>query len=171
MGQKGEWMVNVYAHLKAILFKQIHPHMTAFGLCVSKNQLPKPCSSALRVCAKLNSTLSHWDKSGTALLKSGKLPLGSENTNESRRETVPSNTTVYVVRQKWVHTILAWFISVSLWLYIAAMAWKLTSSQQHVARWCTGYYSVLGMNTQYRSLMNTRALSVFAESSLAFAHK
>lgn len=136
-----------------------------------RTRCPNPVALVLRLCAKLNSTLSHWDKSGTALLKSGKLPLGSENTNESRRETVPSNTNVYVVRQKWVHTILAWFISVSLRLYVAAMPWKLTSSQQHIARWCTGYYSVLGMNIYYRSLMNTRALSVFAESSLAVAHK
>lgn len=93
-------MVNVYAHLKAILLKHTYPHTTAFGLCVSKNQLPKRCSSALRVCAKLRSALSQWDKSGTALLKTGKLPLGSENTNESRRETVPSNMKAYAVRQK-----------------------------------------------------------------------
>lgn len=94
-------MVNVYTHLKAVLLKQTYSHTSsAFGLCVSENRLPKPCRSALRGCAKLNSTLSHWDKSGTALLTSGKLPLGAGKTNESRRETVPSNRDVSVARQK-----------------------------------------------------------------------
>lgn len=91
IGHKGVWMMNVYAHLRSVLFKQTNPHITAFGLHINKNQLPKPCRSALQVWAKLNSTLSHWDKSGTALLKSGKLPLGSENTNESRRCIIKQN--------------------------------------------------------------------------------
>lgn len=69
--------MNVHADLWAAVFKQPDPHTTVFGLHVSKRQLPKPCGSALQG-AKLSSTQSHWDQSGTALLNAGKLPLGAE---------------------------------------------------------------------------------------------
>jgi len=100
-------MVNVSAHRKAALLKQTYPEAAAFGLCIGRNQRPKPGSSALWVCTKLSSSLSHRDTPGTALLKSGKLPLRSENTNESRRETAPSDTNAHAVRQKGVHAALA----------------------------------------------------------------
>lgn len=90
IGHKGVWMVNVYVHLRSVLFKQTNPHTTAFGLHISKNQLPKPHLSKYEQNS-IQLSPSHWDKSGTALLKSGKLPLGSENTNESRRCIIKQN--------------------------------------------------------------------------------
>lgn len=70
--------MNVHADLWAAVFKQPDPYTTVFGLHVSKRQPPKSCGSALRG-AKLSSTQSHWDQSGSALLNAGKLSLGSEN--------------------------------------------------------------------------------------------
>lgn len=80
-------MVNGFVHFKAILFNQTSPH----GVC-QQELGAKPCGLALQVCTKPSSTLPHWDTSGSALLKSGKLPLRSGNTNESSRAAVPSNT-------------------------------------------------------------------------------
>lgn len=126
-------MVNVDADLWAAVLKQPDPHTAAFGLHASKRQPPKHRGSALRG-AKLSSTQPYWDQSGTALLKAGKLLLGSEKkweqmcdkaklcleTHKCMQETSPYNAGLI----QFCVTLLAWCCSVP---------WKLMQSQWHAA--------------------------------------
>lgn len=143
--------------------------------------LPLASTSARTSCPNLSSpkyeqnsiqlSPSHWDKSGTALLKSGKLPLGSENTNESRRRIIKQNCALThrsVCGKAEMSPGYAGLIHFCV-TWVARCCHAVKAHAISLTRRYDALATVLCWEWAF-SIDSWRTSGVFAESSLVFAH-